>query len=256
MESTSEMVCVKCSTSITAGEEFVICQGFCTDVYHAACVKLSTDEVTSFKRNHCIWWLCEECGKFLYKIRKDKSLYAARLMQKPKTVVANTKPISPTVSNMDLQEEIQKLKVQMNAVHQSIVDLTTANTLATDTSHDHTPLAQSSPKQFSTLMHGSKCVIPSTDLSASRNKFWMFFTRIKRSVNEQQIMKLVNDSIGTCDVVVKKLVSRWRDVSTMPFISYKVGIDVGLKDLAMNPSSWPKGISFREFQDDYEIWEP
>lgn len=35
----------------------------------------------------------------------------------------------------------------------------------------------------------------------------------------------------------------------MNFISYKIGIDAKLRDVALKSDTWPKGLLFREFED-------
>lgn len=56
--------------------------------------------------------------------------------------------------------------------------------------------------------------------------------------------------------------SLWRrdaDLKQFACISFKVGVEKSLKDKALDPSVWPKGIFFREFenlQTDRDFWGP
>lgn len=54
------------------------------------------------------------------------------------------------------------------------------------------------------------------------------------------------------------LVKKGADLSSMNFISFKVGVPVELKDVALNPNTWPEGILFREFegQSKNSVWLP
>lgn len=251
MDEKQKTICVRCSAPITAEESYTICQGFCSDAYHASCVKLTQDDVASFRRNHCIWWMCVKCGNMMRELRNDDSLISKRSK-------CTSKPIEPkltTVQKKSLSEEIVELKEQITSIHQSIADLSVVRKEVQVSLEKDAPLAQSSPMSFSRLMHGSNHSNRS-DSSVVQDKFWLFFTRIKNTVNEERILKMVANCIGSKDAVVKKLVSKRINVATLPFISFKVGIDTELKDVALNPASWPEGVCFREFHDSYKLWEP
>lgn len=106
-------------------------------------------------------------------------------------------------------------------------------------------------------MQGSNCSTTDASISSvSQGKFWLFFTRLRNTVNERQMFRMVSTSIGSENVAVKKLVADWKDVSTLPYISFKVGVDVEFKSVAMLPSTWPVGVCYREFYNTYDVWEP
>lgn len=66
---------------------------------------------------------------------------------------------------------------------------------------------------------------------------------------------MVAESLGIDDgILVKKLVPYWKDVSLLPFISFKVGIDPIFR--AMCSSTWPTRINFREFREQCNTWQP
>lgn len=80
-------------------------------------------------------------------------------------------------------------------------------------------------------------------------KFWLYLSGISPDVPDQTVTNLATETLGTEDVTVVKLIPRGRDPRTLNFISYKVGLPIGLKDKAMNSNTWPVGIVFREFED-------
>lgn len=54
------------------------------------------------------------------------------------------------------------------------------------------------------------------------------------------------------------LIKQGTDVNSLNFISFKVGVDPKYRSAALDPSSWPKGILFREFEDNKakSFWMP
>lgn len=90
-------------------------------------------------------------------------------------------------------------------------------------------------------------------------KTWIFLSRIARHVTEADITELVKSCLKTQSVDVRKLVRKDADLNQFEFISFKVGVDLNLKGIALDPANWPKGIYFREFQNfrsERDFWGP
>ena len=105
-------------------------------------------------------------------------------------------------------------------------------------------------------MHGSKCSTATRNASVPpvpHEKFWLFFTHLKNTVSESQMHGLVSTSIGSSDIIVKKLVADWKDITRLPYVSFEIGIDADYKDMVMLPSTWPAGVHFREFHNNYDL---
>ena len=81
-------------------------------------------------------------------------------------------------------------------------------------------------------------------------QFWLYMSRIRPDVTSEVIsaMAKVNLEIDN-DPVVVKLVPKGKDISTLTFVSFKIGFDLNLKTKALDPETWPEGILFREFED-------
>lgn len=247
METKNDTICSKCNTAVADGQTYTICQGFCTDAYHAECVKLTDADVLSFKRNRCIWWLCVSCTSLMSQIRNDKSLLSKR---------SNFAPEDNQSMNMVLANDILELKKEIAIIQRTIADQSD-RTATTTSINDSPPLARSSPKSNRKLMHGSKCSNDSSSISSvPRDKVWLFFTRLRNTVSENQMLRMVSTAIGSKNVIVKKLVADWKDVSTMPYVSFKIGIEAEFRNIAMRRSTWPVGVCYREFYNEYDIWEP
>lgn len=91
-------------------------------------------------------------------------------------------------------------------------------------------------------------------------KFWLYLSRIARHVTEDDISGLVKNCLQTEQPIdVRKLVRKGADLKQFAFISFKVGVDMALKDTALDPAVWPKGIFFREFENlqiERDFWGP
>ena len=63
----------------------------------------------------------------------------------------------------------------------------------------------------------------------------------------QNIVSCCLSSTDAADVI--RLVPKEKDVSGLTFVSFKIGLNPGMKDLAIDPASWPSGLQFRQFMD-------
>lgn len=82
------------------------------------------------------------------------------------------------------------------------------------------------------------------------SKFWLYLSRIRTDVTNEAIAEMVKANLELeTDPDAVKLVSKGADVSNMSFISFKVGLDPSLQKKALDPSTWPEGVLFRQFED-------
>ena len=82
------------------------------------------------------------------------------------------------------------------------------------------------------------------------NKFWLYLSRLNPLVTDGDVQKIVSRCLLTSDTnELVRLVPRGKDVASLSFVSYKVGLDPDIKARALNPASWPVGLLFREFLD-------
>lgn len=265
------MVCLSCSTTIATGEASIGCEGFCSGSYHAKCVGLSSDEKISCLKNPHIFWICTTCSKMLRDIR-----YSANMQAQFKSLVTNSEDAPRTTQQAHSAESvptctsigaIAEIKAELASIQKTLADLSTSHLAVLDTTIKEQPLAHSSPTTSNGLSQGSRPahhagVIPrqmgNTSYSSNGNKkFWLFFSRVRNDVTEDEIRSMVADCLGNTDsILVHKLVSNWIDASLLPYISFKVGIDIALRDRAMRHSTWPNGVWFREFKEKCYTWQP
>lgn len=73
-------------------------------------------------------------------------------------------------------------------------------------------------------------------------------TGLNPLISNSDVQKIVARCLCTSDAAdVVRLVPKGKDTTNLTFVSYKIGLDPNLKELALEPSSWPVGIRLREF---------
>ena len=101
------------------------------------------------------------------------------------------------------------------------------------------------------------------DQAASANEaecgetFAMFITNIAIKNTEGDIDKLVRKFLKTYEsdkINVKILVPKGRELNDLDYVSFEVTVDSRLKSLAMKPSTWPKGVKYRQFINQSFSW--
>lgn len=112
------------------------------------------------------------------------------------------------------------------------------------------------------LLHGTSSTLsPSNEIATVppvQPKLWLYLSRIAKDVSTDQICAFAKKRLGSEDIQVTRLVTKGRDISTLSFVSFKIGMDIALKPKALSSSSWPKGILYREFTDksSENFWRP
>lgn len=78
--------------------------------------------------------------------------------------------------------------------------------------------------------------------------FWLYLSGIQPDVVDDTVRQMVQESLGTNEFKLVKLIPKGKDQRMLTFISFKVGIAADLKEKAMSADTWPMGIRFREFE--------
>lgn len=215
--------------------------------------------------NEQIFWMCKPCSDLMNDIRMRESVRAAYESGQESVLTAHNE----IVANLK-QEILIELKNEIKLNFSKLIN-----------SSSMTPRSSKCPASaiISTRRRRlfskpnklpSQPVMPGTSESVSPSignivatapipKFWLYLSRISRDVTSEQVRALVSHRLGTDDVEVVRLVAKNRDVSTLSFVSFKVGLNSSVKDKAMSNSTWPRGILFREFQDNrstQNFWKP
>lgn len=248
----NDRVCKKCSLSIEPNVElYTVCEGACACFFHAVCVSLSETDLSVLSSN--IVWMCDKCIASFRRVRDG------------------VKPVNPMntanddMNNTSIEDEVKELQSKVAGI------IDTLAKMVSNSSSTEPPLLHSTPVSSSTLLNGTNTcgtygennkTVRQRRCTISDNKFSLLLSNIDASVVEDDIHRMVSQALGMdtlypdCIDVVK-LVSIWKNHLTMDYVSFKIIMHELWKTKAMNPSTWPKNIKFREFVNRHnDTWKP
>ena len=94
--------------------------------------------------------------------------------------------------------------------------------------------------------------VTSITAAAPPARWWLYLSGFLPTISDTDVNKVVHRCLNLDDhdtIDVARLIPKGTDVSKLTFISFKIGLDPQLKQLALLASSWPTGLLFREFID-------
>lgn len=229
-----DVPCKKCSADIDVMNcLYTVCEGRCARKFHATCVGVTENDLCALSKN--IIWICDDCMIEFCKARD-------RIPESSKT--------QPADENV-FATDFEKLKLQINDINNSFAKLSVA--IASSTSSSTTPRQQrhstpiDSPKS---LTSSSVCAPECSSVQTRDETFPLLLTNIDRGVTENEIAHLVSESLCApkpeC-MNVTKLVPSWKNCEELDYISFKIVLPKRWKQLAMTATTWPRGLTFREF---------
>ncbi|XP_058840873.1 uncharacterized protein LOC131696345 [Topomyia yanbarensis] len=249
-----EQHCNSCAAIIASSTEVVTCKGFCKATFHVRCSQLSAEMWALVKSNSSIFWMCPGCRKLMSGVRFHDAFGSTS--EFVKTVVGEQTHIME-----DLKGEIRRNAEMIRQIVERLP--------STPLNRSPWPMISNRPNKRPRVLIDSPQIDrsatevfcgnrdASTDLSVPivpvaprESKFWLFLSRFSPSATVEEISKLVQHNLETQNPVdVVKLVKKDADLNQMTFVSFKVGLPLEMKTRAMQPTSWQKGIYFREFED-------
>lgn len=246
-------ICNSCAVSMSAPE--VVCGGFCKATFHYKCAPVPEAFYKEVHGNCATYWMCKECREIMGN---------ARFQNTVKSMNAATKEINDAYSKLvdDLKSEIkeslivelrQEIQGGFNRLSPAVLSPAPNrfqfNRPALKRTRERDEVAVAVSERPTKILRGTN---QSTTASVGiadtpGNKFWIYLTKISPEATEEDIVNLAKSCLQSEDVIAKALVPKGRPPSTLTFISFKVGVSQDLKSKAMNPSTWPPQIQFREF---------
>lgn len=223
-----------------------MCNGFCKSSFHLKCVHQSTEIRNTIAACSQIFWMCKACTKmmananFRQAICSTNSAMAAMAEEQTKALD-------------ELRKEIALNTTKINTILQRTPSQSTPHIPRSQfpgSSRKRPRFLVDEPSHHDNASVGTKELAPEEciPLAQRENKFWLYLSGFDPQATTQQIEKLVKSNLETdAAVEVVKLVPRGRTLDELSFISFKVGFDPQLKDIALSGSSWQKGIIFRQF---------
>ena len=87
------------------------------------------------------------------------------------------------------------------------------------------------------------------------NKFWLYLSGLNPLITDGDVQKIVSRCLSATEPIdLVRLVPKGKDVAGLSFVSFKIGLDPDMKIKALDSSSWPVGLRFREFVDRSKNW--
>lgn len=252
--------CYQCSKPIKS-LEYMECS-FCSDSAHLKCVGLKRSNMDFLNEQNNALWFCDNCFTKIESLKNNSPITCNEI------VTGVSEAIEESLA--ELKNDIHKTKELTESLVGKVQrsDTPGANMARsawpsikrTRTTAKDTPTSRPDVK----LIVGTKSVEKDSctveTVAKPPERFWIYLSRIARHVTEDDVMELVKQCLQIQDsIVVRKLVRKGADLQQMAFISFKVGVDMKLKNDALNPSVWPKGIYFREFENlssERDFWGP
>lgn len=257
------IICKKCSLSVDARVDlFTVCEGDCSMTFHSTCVSLSESDILALKAN--IIWLCDDCMG-IFRRARDNRVCREGIAAGTNNDIAHSG--TNGTKGKTIEDEVHELKDAVSEIRHTIAKIVHVG------STGDPPVLHSTPVSSIKLLDGTNrtnaCDTTTRNDEGLRQQcaamdernFSLLLTNIDTSVAEWEVHRMVAQALGSAvdpehlDVI--KLVPQWRNHSSMDFVSYKVVLDNRLKAKAMDPSTWPKGVRFREFvRKRFATWRP
>ena len=89
----------------------------------------------------------------------------------------------------------------------------------------------------------------SLDWSVDVAREWLYVSRIKTTVSQSQLINFVAGKLGTDIGKIQghTLIKNGVDISSLNYVSFKLGVPKSFVGSLMDPSFWPKGILVKPF---------
>lgn len=242
-----------------ATTETATCNGFCDGVFDLSCTKMDRAAFKAYKKDSNILWFCNTCLEMLinrsYKV--DPAPSTPPVTTEPNEFIAmEFQKLSVEISNNrklieDLATKIQYVPVQTPKLSEPVWRAvgTPTNPAKRRAVEELVPATRTQP------ICGTKNV-NNAGLKIIPPKFWLHLSKFETAMSENDVSAFVSEYLSSNDIQCIKLVPKGRDLSTMKYVAYKVGIDLNLEQLALTPSTWPVGLFVRPFKDYGSNFQP
>ncbi|EJY57505.1 AAEL017170-PA [Aedes aegypti] len=248
------MACNKCQ-KVTNDSDHIVCRGYCGNSFHMICVKLDYS-LRGILKDHDknLLWMCDDCAELFSSDYFRKMSSRCTMENVPdetsikslKDDIAGLKEIVSTLSSkVDAQPTTPLLSVPWPGTNSKIRHNTVPNTpkrVRDDGFSREKPSNSRGTKPASEMI---RTVAPPEEL------FWVYLSAFDPNTSENDMVEFVKNCMElTADVEPKavKLVPKDKDLSTLSFVTFKIGVNKSLKDVALSKDTWPENVYFREFE--------
>ena len=189
-----------------------------------------------------------------------------------RSYIADTQAVSPmpsvSSSLIDLPAQVHQLSNVVEALSNKIDNITctpsqpvwpTSNTPVWPKRNMKRRRIDDKPDSQAT----SECGTNNVDLSdlsvptvvQNVRKFWLYLSGLNPLITDADVQKIVSRCLSipeSMDVI--RLVPKGKDITGLSFVSYKIGLSPEMENKALDASTWPTGLLFRQFVDQPKNW--
>ncbi|XP_055645549.1 uncharacterized protein LOC129782205 [Toxorhynchites rutilus septentrionalis] len=237
--------CAKCSNAIS-GIDYVVCRGYCGASFHMNACSGVTRALQSYfasNRNN-LFWMCDQCAELF---ENSHFRVISRQADEKSPLCTLTTAIT------ELRSEIKQLHSKPVAQFSPATSthwpaLEQRRALKRPREIDFTIRASESCQIGSKKPMANVASVPICNNDAD-HKFWLYVSKIRPDVTVELVSTMVKANLGTEDnISVVKLIPKGRELDSLTFLSFKIGLDHSFREKALDPSTWPEGLLFREFE--------
>lgn len=241
--------CPSCSGRVDRGlradEGVFHCSGLCNEAYHGKCLGVTQTSRREMSKNPQILWVCPSCAELMGEIGPG------RVMAGILRVLA---PLIDGLKRDMIAEFDRRIADLAGASRAPAVDATlqyqpvaSHRDVANETSYAGVTKERGAQRNNPPLIAGTASGISVKTVPEPERRLWLYLSRLSPDTVDEQVSDMVCQCLDISDVTVRRLLSKDRDIASVTFLSYKVGIPLSLRKRALDPSTWPNGLLFREF---------
>lgn len=243
-------VCCACTGELDKAEE-IVCKGFCRSTFHLKCAQ-QPDTIRDAAANCSqVFWMCVECTKMM---ENATFCHAISSTNKAMEVMNAEHNKALTELRQEMEQNTAKINTILRQLPTAVQQKTGgARSISNSNNRKRPRIDEEDVQSESVVTVGTKEIdpdvnIPLAEKKMNENKFWLYLSGFNPQASEDDVRGLVQRNLNTTDTIeVRKLVPKGKNLEELTFVSFKVGVGLQLKDLALLTSTWQKGITFREF---------
>lgn len=243
-------VCESCANELIE-ENVVKCGGFCTAQFCLQCSKIDSTICAKVSSITNLFWMCNACSNMMEKARFRNAMVSTNA-----AVSQNFDELKNEIRCSVLEE----IRLEIRTNFKQLIDAVPKTPApvpnvaffgSSKRKRENDGKIEPTPKRLSQLRRGtdSSGQPASVGTTSESNMFWLYLSDISAGTPDECVTELVHQRLGSRDLKIVKLVAKGKDLRYFNFVSFKVGMPMQLKQKAMQESTWPSEISFREFEE-------
>lgn len=245
---------------------------FCKNLFHQKCGNISLNECMIVNKPNNIYWCCDNCAGFI------KSDILMTILMKVSSLEKSVDQINSKITNA-----ADDLKLGPNTrSKKAVLKRKNSNSDSSIASSSSAPPAKKSvpenagliPISFSDAVSQPETVpststqpetaLPETEVignnivamtspapavpfSVVEDRRWIHASRFRPDTTGESVESWLKTKLNSNDVLCFPLVPRGRKIEDLRTISFKIAVPASMIEIAKDRSTWPKGVSIRDF---------